>query len=173
VFFRGSAKSCFCLAIGNQEVQHSGRDRPFICGDFVNQKNLWRLKNSWLKYWRSKEFLKFLIVTQKTDLQMFVTWKVSDIIEVIKDIIYVLCILLGTVFLLPSYLAILFFIAWAYDNWEDITDVKPLGYVEPLTYVEQKEMGQLHHSKFYQERCYSYRNERYYNCDTHTYIEEQ
>jgi len=104
---------------------------------------------------------------------MFVTWKVSDIIEGIKDIIYVLCILLCPFLPLLSLYGPMFFIAWAYDNWEDITDVKPLGYVEPLTYVEQKEMGQLHHSKFYQERCYSYRNERYYNCDTHTYIEEQ
>ena len=82
---------------------------------------------------------------------MFVTWKVSNIIEGIKDIIYVLCILFLPIAPLFFYYGSIFAVVWAYDNWEDITDVEPLGYVEPLTYSEQKEMGQLHHCKVYQE----------------------
>ncbi len=78
---------------------------------------------------------------------MFVTWKVSDIIEVIKSIIYLLCILAITpVFF---FYAILIIVCTSDTLIEDLTDLID---VVPLTYEEQKEMGQLHHCKFYQEQ---------------------
>ena len=78
---------------------------------------------------------------------MFVTWKVSDIIEVIKSIIYLLCILAITPVFFFFY-AILIIVCTSDTLIEDLTD---LIEVEPLTYDERKEMGQLHHCKVYQD----------------------
>jgi len=78
---------------------------------------------------------------------MFVTWKVSDIIEVIEGIIWVLFNGLPTIGWPLLLGGVGYPITWVYN-----TPIEDLIYdVVPLTYGEQKWMGRLHHCKVYQD----------------------
>lgn len=95
---------------------------------------------------------------------MFVTWKVSDIFEGIEIIIHIFFFIFcfSFPFSCPLFLyGVGYSIAWIYT-----TPIEDLIYVVPLTFEEQKEMGQLHHCKVYQDQCRYYVDGRSYSCDT-------
>jgi len=79
---------------------------------------------------------------------MFVTWKVSDIVEDIKIALFILwCITFGGI---TWPIAGMFLIAWLGDYTTEISDNLYNGI--HLKYYAQEEMGQLHHCKVYQEQ---------------------
>jgi hypothetical protein len=91
------------------------------------------------------------IIKSLSEIDLFIWWSVEGIIAVFIHALPVLTFY--------SFPVILIYVH------EYITRDRPVDVV-PLTWEEQKEMGQLHHCKVYQKDCFSRDVGKNYSCDT-------